>query len=384
LKKLSDLTRIIIVAALIFSVVTFVPSLELGREAHPLIHLKPGSRASTPFGYSPEQIRIAYGLNQLSATGSGQTIAIVDAYGSPTIIDNLIVFDKKFRLPPAILKIVYPEGKPQIDPGWATETSLDVEWAHAIAPSAKILLVVARSSASSDFITAIDYATSHGAQVVSNSWGVDEFSSEVCYESHFMHPGVVYVAASGDSGAGVEWPAASPNVLAVGGTTLAINTNNSYLSESGWSESGGGTSTYMAMPSYQSQWSSIDSSAHRRVPDVAFDADILTGVPVYDSTPTSGQSGWFQAGGTSFSAPVWAAMIALVDQGRTTPLTSFNAITDLYSLAVRTGRAGYRANYHDINKGNNGYSAKVGYDFITGIGSPKCNNLIPNLTSVLE
>ncbi|MDR3587207.1 MAG: S53 family peptidase [Desulfosporosinus sp.] len=383
MKKLSNLTMMMIVATLIFSVVDFAPIPGLARKAHPLIRLKPGSSASTPFGYSPSQIRIACGLNQLSATGSGQIIAIVDAYGSPTIINDLKIFDKKFRLPPAILNIAYPEGKHRIDPGWATETSLDVEWAHAIAPAAKILLVVARSDASYDFVTAIDYATSHGAQVVSNSWGIDEFSSEVSFESHFKHSGVVYVASSGDSGAGVEWPAASPNVLAVGGTTLAIDTNNSYLSESGWSDSGGGTSLYMDMPSYQSHWSAI-VGPHRRIPDVAFDADPMTGVPVYDSTPNNGQSGWSEAGGTSFSAPVWAAMIALADQGRTTPLTSFNAITDLYGFAVRTGRAGYTENYHDINKGNNGYSAKVGYDFLTGIGSPKCNNLIPNLTSALE
>ncbi|MDR3543452.1 MAG: S53 family peptidase [Desulfosporosinus sp.] len=383
MKKLRNLTMIIVVTTLIFSVVDFASSPGLEREAQPLIHIEPGSSASTPFGYSPAQISRACGLNQLSAMGSGQTIAIVDANGSPTIIHDLTIFDKQFSLPPAILSIAYPGGEPQSDPEWAAETSLDVEWAHAIAPGAKILLVVARSSSVSDFITAIDYATSHGAQVVSNSWGVDEFPSEVHYESHFKHPGVVYVAASGDNGAGVEWPAASPNVLAVGGTTLAVGTNDGYLSESGWSESGGGTSLYMAMPSYQSHWSAI-VGPHRNVPDVSFDADPITGVPVYDSTPSRGKSGWFEAGGTSFAAPVWAAMIALADQGRTTPLTSFDAITDLYSLAVKNGRAGYKANYHDINKGNNGYSAKIGYDYLTGIGSPKGNNLIPNLTSALE
>ena len=192
-----------LMVTLITSIVIFTPDPELVRNAHPLFHHNTRDSFSTPFGYSPTQIRIAYGLNKLSATGSGQTIAIVDAYGSPTIKNNLTVFDKKFKLPPAILTIAYPEGKTQTDSGWATETSLDVEWAHAIAPGAKILLVVARSDALSDFVTAIDYATSHGAQVVSNSWGIDEFSSEAGYESHFKHSGVVYVAASGDSGAGV-------------------------------------------------------------------------------------------------------------------------------------------------------------------------------------
>lgn len=380
MRKLRYLTMII-VATMIFSLNDFVPSSGLVREAHPLIHLKP-KISMAPSGYSPEQIRNAYGFSQLSYTGIGQTIAIVDAFGSPTMANDLLVFSRQFRLPPANLTIAYPDGETQTDPGWATETSLDVEWVHALAPDAKILLVVAKSDLLSDFVTAIDYATSHGAQVVSNSWGVDEFSSEASYESHFQHSGIVYVAASGDNGAGVEWPAASPNVLAVGGTSLTIDANNNYLSESAWSGSGGGFSSYMAMPSYQSNWAAI-VGPHRRVPDVAFDANPLTGVQVYDSTEANGQAGWFEAGGTSFAAPAWAAMIALADQGRTSPLTSFEAISDLYSLAVTTGRTGYKVNYHDIRRGSNGYPAKAGYDLVTGIGCPKCNKLIPNLSSAL-
>lgn len=136
----------------------------------------------------------------------------------------------------------------------------------------------------------------------------------------------------------------------------------------------------MTMPSYQSNWSSIVGS-HRGVPDVAFNADPNTGVAVYDSTTYNGQSEWFEVGGTSFSAPVWAAMIALTDQGRTSPLTSVNVITDLYNLAGKTGSTGYQTNYHDITQGSNGYNAQPGYDLITGIGSIKANNLIPVLTN---
>lgn len=137
------------------------------------------------------------------------------------------------------------------------------------------------------------------------------------------------------------------------------------------------------MPAYQSNWSSIVGS-HRGVPDVALDADRNTGVAVYDSTSYYGQSGWFEVGGTSFSAPAWASMIALADQGRTSPLTGINAITDLYNFAGTTGSTGYVTNYHDITQGSNGYSAQAGYDLVTGIGSPKTNNLIPNLTSALN
>lgn len=156
--------------------------------------------------------------------------------------------------------------------------------------------------------------------------------------------GVVYVASSGDSGAGVEWPDASPNVLAVGGTTLNIKVVGSYLSESGWSGSGGGISTYMPMPIYKSNWSSIVGS-HRGVPDVAFDADPNTGAPVYDSTRYNGQSGWFQVGGISLSTPAWAAIIALADQGLSTKLSSLEVIKDLYSFALRK----YRIQFRDVS-----------------------------------
>jgi len=380
MKTLRNLIKLIFVATLIFSLVGFAPNPGITREAHPPIHLKPGSTTTTPTGYGPTQIRTAYGLSQLSATGAGQTIAIVDAYGSPTIQNDLAYFCTKFGIPltKGTLTVAYPAGVPKIDAGWALETSLDVEWAHAIAPGANILLVVAKSASMSDLLVAIDYATSHGAQVVSNSWGGSEFSTEANYESHFTKSGVVYVASSGDSGAGAEWPAASPNVLSVGGTTLT-NPTNSNRGETGWSGSGGGSSVYMTRPSYQSNWSTI-VGLKRGVPDVAFDADPNTGVAVYDSTKYNTQSGWFEVGGTSFSAPAWAAMIVLADQGRATKLSSFEAITDLYSFAATTGSASYTNNYHDIIQGSNGYPAQAGYDLVTGIGSPKDNSLIPNLT----
>lgn len=352
-------------------------------EAHSPIHAKP-TASTSPIGYIPSQIKTAYGLNLLSATGSGQTIAIIDAYGSPTIANDLTVFCRQFGLPPANLTIAnaYRGGRTTLNAGWALETSLDVEWAHAMAPEAKILLVVAKSASITDLVKAIDYATAQGAPVVSMSWGGSEFSSEAGYESHFQHSGTVYVASSGDRGAGVQWPAVSPNVLAVGGTTLTLNSNNNYLSETGWSGSGGGLSAYMSIPSYQSIWSSIVGS-HRGIPDVAFNADPTTGVAVYDTTLYNGQSGWFEVGGTSFSAPAWAAMIALADQGRTSTLSSINAITDLYNLAGIAGSIGYTTNYHDITQGSNGYLAQAGYDLVTGLGSLKANELIIALTNVI-
>jgi subtilase family serine protease len=349
-------------------------------EAHPPIHIKNNATPTYQNGYNPAQIRKAYGVDKLAATGANQTIAIVDAYGSPTIQNDLSVFSKQFGLAAANLSIAYPNGKPsKTDGGWALETALDVEWAHAIAPNAKILLVVAKSASISNLISAIDYATSHGAQVVSNSWGGSEFSGEGSYDSHFQHAGTVYVASSGDNGAGVSFPASSPYVLSVGGTNLQLDSSGTYLGETGWSGSGGGTSTYEARPSYEDLWQSVVGT-HRGNPDVSWDADPNTGVAVYSSTRDNGQSGWFQVGGTSFGAPCWAALIALADQGRT-PLTSINAIPTMYSTAGATGSSGYTTNYHDITGGSNGHTSQAGFDLVTGIGSPKADVLIPALNA---
>jgi subtilase family serine protease len=349
--------------------------------AHPPIHVKKSATTTYQSGYQPSQIKTAYGIDRLTATGTGQTIAIVDAYGSPTIQNDLATFDAQFGLPAANLQIAYPSGKPnKTDGGWALETALDVEWAHALAPNAKILLVVAKSASISDLVTAIDYASNNGAQVVSNSWGGAEFSGESSYDSHFQHPGTVYLASSGDSGSGTEWPAVSPYVMAVGGTSLQIDASGNYLSESGWSGSGGGTSTYEPRPSYQNGWSNVVGT-QRGNPDISFDADPNTGVAVYSGTNYQGQSGWFVIGGTSVGSPCWAAMLALVDQGRTTPLSSLDAIQQLYQIAGTTNSSGYTNNYHDITQGSNGgFSCMSGYDLVTGIGSPKANALIPALT----
>lgn len=288
------------------------------------------------------------GSPQLTATGKGQTIAIVDAYGSRTIQNDLNVFDQQFGLPAATVTIAYPNGKPvKNDSGWALETSLDVEWAHSIAPDAKILLVVAKSASTSNLVSAIDYATSHGATVVSNSWGGSEFSSEASYDSHFQHTGVVYLASSGDNGYGTSWPAVSPYVVSVGGN-----------------------STYESEPSYQSSW---QSSGKRGVPDVASDADPNTGAAVYDSTRYQGQKGWYVVGGTSWSSPTWAAIFALADEGRTAPITG--GLSQIYSVA----NSNYAGNYFDVTTGNNGVAATTGYDYVSGIGSPVGQNLVPAL-----
>ena len=221
-----------------------------------------------------------------------------------------------------LLPEAHPQGQPKTDSGWALEESLDVEWAHAIAPGATILLVEASSASISSLLAAVDYAVSQGASVVSMSWGSSsEFLGETSFDSHFTAPGVTFTASSGDSGPGVIYPAASPYVTSVGGTTLPLDSSgNLTAAETAWSGSGGGVSVYEPTPSYQS---SI-GAAGRSVPDVAYDADPNTGVAVYDSTAYSGQSGWFVVGGTSAGAPQWGALAAIVNSQRSTPLGGAN------------------------------------------------------------
>ena len=327
--------------------------------------------ATSPSGYNPTQIRHAYGFDKITGNGAGQTIAIVEAYGSPSLASDLSVFCSTFGLPQATLNVYYPQGHPSANSGWALETSLDVQWAHAIAPGAKIAVVAAKSASLSNLLNAVDYAVKNlGARQVSMSWGASEFSSETNYDSHFNKSGVSFFASSGDSGAGVIWPAASPYVVGVGGTTLHIDSTGTVTSETAWSGSGGGVSAYEKQPSYQVGW---QTTIGRTVPDVSYDADPNTGFPVYISNYNS-STGWITVAGTSAGAPQWAAQQALVNSARTSSLS--NAVSALYSAA---GTA-YSADFFDITTGSNGiYSAGTGYDFVTGLGSADAANLIPAL-----
>ena len=333
---------------------------------------KGANSAATSVYYTPAQIRHAYGFDQLTATGSGQTIAIIDAYGSSSIQSDLNTFCSDFNIASTTVVIDYPQGKPISNAGWAEETSLDVEWAHAIAPGAKIVLVAAKSASYTDLLGAVDYAvnTAH-ATVVSMSWGGSETSAETGngYDSHFNVPGVTFVASAGDSGEGVEWPAASPYVVGVGGTSLYLNPDNSYSSESAWSGSGGGISQYELTPSWQSAWSGLTS---RGVPDVSYLADPNTGVLVVY------KGGLYVFGGTSVGAPQWAALVALSK-------ASFNSAVTLYS-AAGTANTIATNNFYDITSGNNGPdlddNAIAGYDLVTGLGSPAALGLVSALSSV--
>ena len=349
--------------------------------AHPLLKVLPNATPG-PTGYSPTQIKTAYGFSQLPTTnqGAGQTIYIIDAYDDPTISSDLSYFSSYFGLPqmdgkngdPTFTKAT-PQGSPKTNSGWALEISLDVEWAHAIAPQANITLVEAASNSNTNLYGAVDYAVNSGAKIVSMSFGGGDSSGELSLDSHFAIPGVSFVASAGDSGGVVEYPSASPYVLSVGGTTLPLSGT-----ETAWSSGGGGPSAYESKPNYQVVYGVPGTT--RGTPDVSYDADPNTGVSVYDSTRYNGQKGWFQVGGTSAGAPQWAALIALADQGRSTPLTTAD-LTSRTEYNAATGSTTYASNYVDIISGNNGYPAGTGYDYATGVGSPRAQNLVPWLRS---
>ena len=339
--------------------------------ARPPIRLLDNIMRSTPRGYSPQQMRRAYGVDQLQGDGANQTIAIVDAYGSPTIQHDLDVFCQTYGIPSTTVELAFPQGLPRKqNRGWALETTLDVQWAHAIAPGAKILLVIARSARIQDLAGAVQYAVNAGAKQVSMSWGSVERRNQTKYESLFSTPGVNFVAASGDSGAGALWPASSPHVLSVGGTTLILDTEGGILSETGWGGSGGGQSRYFARPAYQNGW---HGSTQRGIPDVSYNADPRTGVAVYLSSGNNAP-GWTTVGGTSAGAPQVAAMLAIVNASRPSPLGAEH--DGLYDAAL-ANRALF---YNDIISGNNGgFYCTIAYDFVTGLGSPLNNLLVPEL-----
>ncbi|OLC93889.1 MAG: hypothetical protein AUI92_01925, partial [Thaumarchaeota archaeon 13_1_40CM_3_38_6] len=298
------------------------------------------SASPSPVGLNPVQIGHAYGFDQIScygtsSCGSGQTIAIVDAYDDPNIESDLATFSAQYGLPSCTttngcFTKATPQGLPKANTNWALEESLDVEWAHAMAPGAKIILVETQDSFLSSLLSAVDYAARQpNVHQVSMSWVTSEFSGESSYDYHFNVAGVSFIASSGDSGAGVSFPAASSYVVSVGGTTLNVQTSGKVLSETAWSGGGGGVSSYESRPSYQT---GFNSNSGRGVPDVSYVADPNTGVSIYDSY---GYGGWSQAGGTSVGAPQWAAIIAIVNSGGgQLSSASFGTNTAFYNAAT--------------------------------------------------
>jgi hypothetical protein len=361
----------------------------------------PAQSAISPFvnpaGFDPAQIRGAYGIDKImfpgnvAGDGTGETIGIVDAFDDPTAGSDLAAFDQLYGLPAATFVKVginalghaSTSSFPSPNLEWAVEIALDVEWAHAIAPQAKILLVEAHSNSFADLLTGVDYARNYpGVATVSMSWAGAESTADASYESHFTIPSghgpITFFASAGDTGTPAGFPAVSDHVVAVGGTTLTVDSSGNWASESGWSAGGGGTSAYVSQPSYQDNLVIYGAAANgmRAVPDVAYNADPTTGVAIL---ATYGYGGWLQVGGTSAGSPQWAAIVAIADQGLAlagkSALNGFTqTLPDLYNLPS--------TDFHDVTTGNNGLPAGPGFDLVTGLGTPIANFVVPDLVGI--
>jgi subtilase family serine protease len=330
--------------------------------------------AAAPTGYGYQDLRAAYGVTSTALTNGGaQTIAIVDAYDNKTAEADLATYRSYYGLPACTtangcFRKVNQNGVqgsyPQNNQGWALEVSLDLDMASAMCPNCHILLVEAKNNQNASLYAAVDTAVRLGATVVSNSYGGKETSADTASNVHYNHPGVAITASSGDAGYGVEYPAASPYVTSVGGTTLT--SSGSGYTETVWNGAGSGCSKYQPKPS----WQGDAQCATRTVADVSAVADPNTGVAVYDSNCSSLSAlsgkcfkGWGQVGGTSASAPIVAAIYALAGNA-----TSLNAAQSTYTNA---------AALHDVTTGSNGSCGGVylctagpGYDGPTGNGTP--------------
>lgn len=319
------------------------------------------TEVTTPYGLSPSTIRTVYGYSTSAEAGAGETIALVDAYNDPDAASNLETFSKEYGLPAAYFTQVNQTGGsslPATESGWDLEISLDIEWAHALAPAAHILLVEATTNSLANLLAAESYASEH-ASYVSNSWGASEFSSETSYDSYFTHSGVSYFAAAGDEASAVLWPSASPGVTSVGGTSLTLTSGGTIAAETAWSEGGGGCSRYeTANPAQKT--GSVSCSGKRATPDVALDANPNSGVSVYDGIPYYGQSGWWTVGGTSASTVMWAA-----DSAANGNLIDSAGLIDAPYIYASPALIPFR----DIISGSNGHPALTGYDLATGLGA---------------
>jgi subtilase family serine protease len=394
-----------------------------GSLATPAVTFSCQSNSSPSKCYGPQQIQAAYDFTPLYSrgiNGRGRTIVIVDAFQSPTIQEDLAAFNQVFDLPASPLNIYAPDGLTPFDPNdpnqvnWSGEISLDVEWAHAIAPGATIDLVLAKSNSDVDIQSAERYAIENNrGDVISMSFG----EAEQCLDPSLRGPQhalfdeasdlkITLLASSGDGGAAqptcdntsyfqaVSTPATDPDVTAVGGTILdADGETGAYGSEVAWNEpdlsvaGGGGYSVLFKRPGYQKQ----AVAGHKRgVPDVAYNASVEHGVLTVWSSSGLGAGLVFRFGGTSAGSPQWAGLMALADQLKGKRIGKINK--SLYRL----GGSAPATYFHDVTSGNNsitltdsvgnpvsiaGFDAAIGWDAVTGLGSPLGNNLVVALAN---
>ncbi|MFB8176687.1 peptidase S8 [Streptomyces sp. NPDC055966] len=338
--------------------------------------IRPNAASDSPTGFGPSDLQSAYGLTSAaSANGSGETVAIVDAFDDPNAESDLATYRSQYGLPACTsdsgcFSKVGQDGSssnlPTADSGWAGEESLDLDMVSAVCPNCNILLVEAKSASEADLGTAVNEAVSLGAKFVSNSYGGSESSSDTTYDSeYYNHPGVAITASAGDSAYGAEYPAASQYVTAVGGTALKTASNSRGWTESVWhTSSTEGTGSGCSANDPKPSWQTDSGCSTRMIADVSAVADPATGVSVYD---TYQASGWNTYGGTSASSPIIASVYALAG----TPGSSD------YPAQYPYAKAGTAA-LNDVTSGSNGScstsyfcTAGPGYDGPTGWGTPE-------------
>jgi len=333
--------------------------------------VSPNRGGTSPSGLNPADLQGAYSLPS-STQGSGQTVAIVDAYNDPNAESDLGVYRSQFGLAACTTangcfrKVDQNGGTsyPRSNGGWSQEISLDLDMVSAVCPNCHILLVEASTNSLANLGTAVNEAVSLGATEVSNSYGGSQSSSDVSTcNSYFNHPGVAITASSGDSGYGVQNPADCNTLTAVGGTTLTVTSGHAYGGETAWSGAGSGCSSYLAQQSWQASNTKVASVCSKRAEaDVSADADPNTGVSVYDSYSYQGLSGWLVFGGTSVASPIIASVYALAGNASTAGNGSYPY--------------GHAGSLHDVKSGSNGScgnllcNSNLGWDGPSGLGSP--------------
>ncbi len=354
-----------------------------GFKARPPIHILPKpvgiQPSSSPLGLSPSQVRAAYGL---PSTGGSGTIAIIDAFDDPNIQKDFNTFSLQYGLPTAtatnfeIHKMASTIQSATANPfdSWDGEECLDTQWSHAIAPNAKILFVECTSD-DDDLFAGVAYAASRSDVVaISCSWGGSEFPNESTYDSYFVSSyGATFFVSSGDDGAGVYYPASSKNVIGVGGTNLYFNSLGQVTTEVAWNGSSGGMSRYETEPTFQTSFGVPSTKGYRAVPDVSYNGGAASPVAIYDSYA----EGWNEAWGTSAGSPQWAAIRTLNP-----------SITDTFLYNLASNPVLYAIDFRDIVSGSNTVHppatyytrATVGYDYVTGLGSPLSANFYSSIT----
>jgi hypothetical protein len=371
--------------------------------------------------YTPAQIRAAYGMTAIPAAGTniaaaaaaqlgaGQTIYIIDAMNDPNVAAELAAFDRNFGLPTCIITAIAPNAAlplapaptsgcslsvvytttagemtaaaPAYDSGWSTEISLDVQWSHATAPLARIILIEAPDSSLNSLLGAVELANAMGPGIVSMSFGSPEGSWTASVDASFTAANMSYLAATGDAGAGVDWPAVSAHVLGVGATTLTYS-GSAPRSEIAWIDTGGGISAYTPAPTYQATAvPGMGLQSHRNVADVAFNGDPSTGQYVAVMSPNSTNVGWVSAGGTSLATPQWAGLLAIANAVRAQSADgALGAPQALLYGQVASNTNNYSKAFADITRGSDGScatcSAKTGYDDLSGLGTPNAAALL--------